>query len=55
MDRGFMPPESDEQDVNPQHDAFMGEFGERDHDRIEVDADNPRIEVDPETGEILPL
>lgn len=55
MDRGFIPPESNDQDVLPEPDAFMGEFGERDHARTEVDASNPRIEVEPETGEIRPL
>jgi hypothetical protein len=55
MDRGFMPPESDEEDRVPARDEFMGEFGERDHERVEVDADNPRIEVEPETGEIRPM
>jgi hypothetical protein len=33
----------------------MGEFGERDHARLEVDPTDPRIEVDPETGEVRPM
>lgn len=55
MDRGFIPPESDDQNVMPTPDEFMGEFGERNHDRTEVDAYNPRIEFEPESGEIRPL
>lgn len=55
MDRGFMPPESDENPVRPAPDAFMGEFGERDHPPTEVDEANPRIEIEPDSGEIRPL
>ncbi|MNK63536.1 hypothetical protein D3C87_827560 [compost metagenome] len=55
MDRGFIPPESDFSDLRPDPDAFMGEFGEREHPPTEVDPNNPRIEVEPDTGEIRPL
>jgi len=55
MDRGFMPPESDEKDLNPAPEGFLGEFGERAQPPTEVDPNNPRIEVEPDTGEIRPF
>lgn len=55
MDRGFIPPESDEQDRWPTPESFMGEFGERDHPRLEVDATDPRIAIEPDTGDVRPM
>lgn len=55
MDRGFIPPESDAADATPAESEFLGEFGERDHARPVVDSTDPRIEVDPETGDVRPM
>ena len=55
MDRGFFPPESDETARQPVSEEFLGEFGEREQAGTEVDPKNPRIEVEPDSGEIRPL
>lgn len=55
MDRGFIPPESDEQDRFLPREDFLGEFGERDRAPEEVDTAEPRIVEEPETGEIRPM
>ncbi len=55
MDRGFFPPESDLGDRQPADEGFLGEFDEREQARTEVDPHNPRIEVEPDSGEIRPL
>ncbi|GEM_PF-2363798 len=55
MDRGFIPPESGDSGLKPEREQFIGEFGERDHAPVEVDSTDPRIAVDPETGEVRPM
>lgn len=55
MDRGFIPPESDERDWTASEEDFLGEFGERLDARRESDEEEAGFVGDEEeSGEIRP-